>query len=196
MENKRESILDKISSYFFVKNYDYKDPYFTTYDKDSPNIQDYIKNRLEPRITWYDRQSRVNMNRYNSLQVSTLGISAIIPVINVVGGTDIDFAIRILSAFLGGLIAAITGILQLSKAHESWILYRSTAETLIREYNLFMLKVGDYSDDNTKEESRRNSIFIDICEAIMSTEENKYFSLRQHQQQQQQQQKPGTTSNA
>ncbi len=194
MENKHESILDKISSYFFVKNYDYKDPYFTTYYKDSPNIQDYIKNRLEPRITWYDRQSRVNMNRYNSLQVSTLGISAIIPVINVVGGTDFDFAIRILSAFLGGLIAAITGILQLSKAHESWILYRSTAETLIREYNLFMLKVGDYSDDNTKEESRRNSIFIDRCEAIMSTEENKYFSLRQHQQQQQQ--KPGTTSNA
>ena len=57
-----------------------------------------------------------------------------------------------------------------------------------------MLKVGDYSDDNTKEESRRNSIFIDRCEAIMSTEENKYLSLRQHQQQQQQ--KPGTTSNA
>ena len=184
-------MLDKIFSYFFVKNYDNKDPYFITYDNDNPNIQDYIKNRLEPRIRWYDGQSKVNMNRYNSLQVLTLGISAIIPVINVVSG---DFIIRIISALLGGLIAAITGILQLSKAHESWILYRSTAETLIREYNLFKLKSGDYSEDNIKDESKRNNMFVDRCEAIMSTEENRYFSLRQHQPQQQQQ-KPGTPSN-
>jgi hypothetical protein len=186
-------MLDRISSYFFVKNNDNKDPYFITYGNDNPNIQDYIKDRLEPRINWYDNQSKVNMNRYNSLQVLTLGISAIIPLINVVSG---EFVIRIISALLGGLIAAITGILQLSKAHESWILYRSTAETLIREYNLFMLKSGDYSEDNVKEESKRNNIFVDRCEAIMSTEENKYFSLRQHQpQQQRQQQKQGTPSN-
>ena len=50
MQSKHKSILDKIFSYFFVKNYDNKDPYFITYDNDSPNIQDYIKNRLGPRI--------------------------------------------------------------------------------------------------------------------------------------------------
>ncbi len=193
MESKPKSILDKdILLLFSASNYGNKEPYFMIYDKDNPDIQDYIRNRLEPRIKWYDKQSRVNMNRYNTLQLMTLGISATIPVINVVGGTGIDFAIRIFSALLGGIIVAITGIIQLSKAHESWILYRSTAETLIREYNLFMLKSGDYSEESMKEESKRNNVFIDRCEAIMSTEETRYFSLRQHQEQQQQ--KPPTSS--
>ncbi len=120
------------------------------------------------------------MNRYNVLQILTFGISAIIPVVNVVSGLDI--LVRIISALLGGLIAAITGVIQLSKAQESWILYRSTAETLMREYNLYTLKSGDYSEDNIKDDVKRDKLFIERCEIIMSTEETRYFSLHQQHQ--------------
>jgi hypothetical protein len=44
------------------------------------------------------------------------------------------------------MIVAIAGVIQLTKVQESWLLYRSTAETFIREYNLYMLKAGIYSD--------------------------------------------------
>jgi hypothetical protein len=150
--------------------------YVNWYDKENPKISDYIKNRLEPQINWYNSKAKSNMYRYNVLQVLTLGIAALIPIVNVVEGVDI--VIRIISAVLGGMIAAITGLIQLTKAQESWLLYRSTAETLIREYNLYMLKAGDYSEPSLTDE-KRDKLFIERVESIMSSEGTKYFSLRQ-----------------
>ena len=76
------------------------------------------------------------------------------------------------------MIAAITGVIQLTKAQEGWLLYRSTAETLIREYNLYMLKAGDYSESSLTDE-KRNKLFVERAEGIMSNEGTKYISLRQ-----------------
>jgi hypothetical protein len=155
-------------------------PYFNMYGKDTPDVSDYITNRLEPQINWYNNKATDNMYRYNMFQVLTLGISALIPIVNVINFED-NISVRVTSAILGGLIAAITGIMQLTKAQESWILYRSTAETLIKEYNLYMLKSGDYSDSDLTGEAKRKKLFIERCESIMSTEGTKYFSLRQQQ---------------
>ena len=76
------------------------------------------------------------------------------------------------------MIVAIAGVIQLTKAQESWLLYRSTAETLVREYNLFMLKAGDYSELGLTDD-KRNKLFVERAESIMSTEGTKYLSLRQ-----------------
>jgi hypothetical protein len=76
------------------------------------------------------------------------------------------------------MIVGATGILQLTKAQECWIVYRSTAETLKKEYNLYMLKAGDYSDSNLVDE-KRDMLFIERSESIMAMEGTKYFSLRQ-----------------
>ena len=76
------------------------------------------------------------------------------------------------------MIVAIAGVIQLTKAQESWLLYRSTAETLAREYNLYMLKAGDYSEPSLTDE-KRNKLFVERAESIMSTEGTRYVSLRQ-----------------
>ena len=76
------------------------------------------------------------------------------------------------------MIVAIAGVIQLTKAQESWLLYRSTAETLVREYNLFMLKAGDYSEPGLTD-YKRDKLFVERAESIMSTEGTKYLSLRQ-----------------
>ena len=162
---------------FFLKKNDNK-PYFNKYDKVNPDTSDYIKNRLEPQINWYNNKAKDNMYRYNALQILTLVTSSLISIVNVV--SDLDLIIRMLSAVLGGTIAASTGIIQLTKAQETWLLYRSTAETLMKEYNLYMLKAGDYSQQqNSLTEDKRNELFIERCESLMSTEGMKYFSLRQ-----------------
>ena len=150
--------------------------YANWYDKENPNISDYIKNRLEPQINWYNNKAKSNTFRYHVLQLLTLGIAALIPIINVVQGADL--ATRIISAILGSMIVAIAGVIQLTKAQESWLLYRSTAETLVREYNLFMLKAGDYSEPGSTDD-KRDKLFIERAESIMSTEGTKYLSLRQ-----------------
>jgi hypothetical protein len=76
------------------------------------------------------------------------------------------------------MIVAIAGVIQLTKAQESWRLYRSTAETLIREYNLYMLKAGDYSEPSLTDD-KRDKLFVERAESIMSTEGSEYLSLRQ-----------------
>ncbi len=97
-----------------------------TYDNENPDISIYIKNWLEPQINWYNSKAKYNTFRYHVLQLLTIGFAALIPIINVFEGAELS--IRIISAILGSMIVAIAGIIQLTKAQESWLLYRSTAE--------------------------------------------------------------------
>jgi hypothetical protein len=53
------------------------------FDKENPDISDYIKNRLEPQINWYNSKAKSNTFRYHVLQLLKLGIAALIPIINV-----------------------------------------------------------------------------------------------------------------
>jgi len=54
--------------------------------------------------------------------------------------------IKVLSAIFGGMIIVATGVLQLTKAYENWINYRSTAEQLKQEYHLFALEQNNILD--------------------------------------------------
>jgi hypothetical protein len=90
------------------------------------------------------------MIKFYSCQVVIVFFGAIIPVINVLptGDPNLDpNLIKVSSAIFGGTIVVATGLLQLTKAYENWINYRSTAEQLKQEYHLFELKAEDYSDE-------------------------------------------------
>jgi Protein of unknown function (DUF4231) len=95
-----------------------------------------------------------------------------------------DLIVRLVSSILGSMIVGATGILQLTKAQECWIVYRSTAETLKKEYNLYMLKAGDYSDSNLVDE-KRDMLFIERSESIMAMEGTKIFHFVKSQSHQQ-----------
>lgn len=141
-----------------------------------PNISDYMKKRLENQLNWYDKKAKGNLYRYYEIQILVLGVGVLIPIVNVVGGPEM--AIRIISSILGAIIVGATGILQLTKAQESWIIFRSPAETLKKEYNPYMLKAGDYSDPNLTHDNR-DKFFIERSESVMAMEGTKYFSIRQ-----------------
>jgi hypothetical protein len=53
--------------------------------------------------------------------------------------------IGIASSIAAALILGFTTLLQLTKAHENWLLSSRTFERLEREYYLFMLKASPYS---------------------------------------------------
>ena len=84
--------------------------------------------------------------------------------INIIEIPNNDFVIRITSAILASTIVGITSLLQLIKAQESWILWRYTAETLKKEYNLYMLKAGDYSNQDLTD-AARDKMFIERIES-------------------------------
>jgi uncharacterized protein DUF4231 len=151
--------------------------YVDLYDTATPNILDYVKKRLEPQIKWYDNKAKDALYMFYSFQALIIVFGAIIPIINIVNYPD-NTAIRITSSILGGFITIITGFLQLTKAQESWILFRSTAESLKREYHMFMHNSREYSNpDLTQDE--KDKLFVERAESDMLAEGSKYFSLRE-----------------
>src|SRR5918994_1012903 len=157
-----------------------RESYLDIYDNDKPNISDYITNRFERQVNWYHQKATDSRIIFYVCQALIIVFGAIVPIINVVGPNTTDnLAIRITSSILGSLITIIAGFNQLLKAQESWILFRSTAENLKKEYHLFMQRSREYSDPNL-DEQQINKLFIDRAETIMSAEGSRYSSLRQN----------------
>jgi hypothetical protein len=139
----RSNIFSNIKDFFHPQPFEIYD--LNTEHK--ANISDYLKFRFKPQVDWYEKHALSNMQKFYFCQVLIIVVGASIPIINVfgIGGLTNDNGIRIWSSVLGGTITILTGFLQLTKAHENWILYRSTVESLKREYNLFSLDAAEYS---------------------------------------------------
>ena len=71
-----------------------------------------------------------------------------------------------------GIILATTGILQLLKSQENWVLYRSTAEILKKEKELFLNSVGDYSNIG---DENKHKLLVERVESVISSENTKFF---------------------
>src|SRR3990172_9737994 len=102
----------------------------------------YNEQRVVNRINWYDRTAVKNKTNYQRTQLGILVSGILIPIINIISFAPDE--VRLISSILGGIIIGLTGFLQLRKYHENWLLYRSTAESLRREYYFYNNKVGTY----------------------------------------------------
>jgi hypothetical protein len=156
-------------------------PYNFSNDK-HPTVQEYIENRFKDQLEWYEKHSKSSMIKFYLCQVVIVFFGAIIPIINVLptGDPNLDpNLIKVSSAIFGGTIVVATGLLQLTKAYENWINYRSTAEQLKQEYHLFELKAEDYSDENKSKDSKER-LFVEKVESIIRLEGKKYLSTHQH----------------
>jgi hypothetical protein len=85
-------------------------------------------------------------------QIITLIASATIPVVNV--SNFGDFQTRVISSIISGIIVVITGLTQLEKYQENWILYRTSAELLKKEKYFFENSTGEYSNLNESDKER------------------------------------------
>jgi Protein of unknown function (DUF4231) len=141
-----------------------------------PSISDYLQLRFKPQVEWYEKNALSSMQKFYFCQIIIVIAGATIPIINVFGiaGITNDIGIRIWSSILGGTITILTGFIHLTKAHENWILYRSTVESLKREYQLFSLDAGEYSDERDFE--IKGKLFIRRVESTIAAEGTKYLA--------------------
>jgi len=135
---------------------------------------DYKQNRLEDQITWYSQKAQHNKIRFRLCQVMILVAGSIIPIINVAGFGDI--ATRITSSVIGALIVIATGVTQLEKYQENWMIYRTTSELLKKEKYFFENSAGEYSKI---EEEDKKKLLVERVEGIVSSETSKYFTIHQ-----------------
>ena len=99
--------------------------------------EEYIKDRVEDQIVWYDRKSGSNKLCFILLQIATLAGSASVPVFSIFSS---DMWARLTVAILGSATAITTGIVSLFQFREHWIDYRTTAESL--KHEKFMYQTG------------------------------------------------------
>jgi hypothetical protein len=116
-------------------------------------VEQYVSDRLDDQIAWYDRKSGWNQRWFKRLQLAQIIASALVPFISgldekttFLGIGDIRWMLVV--GLLGMLVAIATAAISLFKFQENWVQYRMTAEQLHHERFLFLTGVEPYHDTN------------------------------------------------
>jgi len=126
----------------------------------SKEFEEYLNNRYYKEIEWYDKKAARNNYAYKILEFTLIVLSAIMPVLIVIGGGLLEWALLI-----SVLIAIETSVLKVFKFYENWINYRTTCETLRKELHYYRAKIDDYRDAEDPE-----AMFVNRVEALISRE--------------------------
>lgn len=135
----------------------------------------YLGERLNPQIEYYDKSSRQFKRRYFGLSVLNIIVLALIPIISL--HADSFPVVKVTVALLGAGAAIITGILNLMKFKENWLEYRYTCEALKAEREKHEYQAGEYKGLKFNE---ADALLVERCEAIM-TAEHSTWSTRMKQ---------------
>jgi hypothetical protein len=134
-------------------------------------MEDYLKTRVNDQINWYERKASANKNAYKRSQVLSILCGAAIPILTVFEGQAAIAVSRPLIALLGGTVAVLSAIVSLYKFQEYWVKYRTAAQLLQREKNLFLTQTEPYNSE------RAFPLFVQNCEAIMAAENSEWNQM-------------------
>jgi len=127
---------------------------------DTKSFEEYLKNRYYKEIDWYDRKAILNHWTYQIIQFTLIVLSAIMPVLIFLGEEVLRWAL-----FVSILIIIGTSTLKAFKFYENWINYRTTCETLRKEFFYYKAKINDYENADDLE-----AAFVNRVEALISRE--------------------------
>ena len=130
---------------------------------------EYINERLEEQINWYDKKCIRSQSKYKRLKIIEIILAATIPFLSVFSQDFIQ--ITWIIAGIGGLITIIESWLNISKYHENWIEYRSICETLKHEKYMFLTQTGVYNVEN------HFHLLVERVESIISKENVNWANL-------------------
>ena len=104
---------------------------------------EYLKQRLDDQIDWYDRKSVANQAAYKRLRLIEIIAAASIPLLAGFGrdSATVSFGIGV----LGLIVAVLAGIVGLYRFQENWIEYRTAAESLKGEKYRYLARAEPYA---------------------------------------------------
>ena len=137
---------------------------------DQEAFEQYLKDRYQDQVDWYDAKAGSNQRKFRFLQWSVIVLSAITPILVLVGT---DGWQRGLAVIVAALVAIGTAALRAFKYQENWISYRTTCETLRKEIHYFNANLGEYA-----EAADRQAKFIERVEALVSRENTLWLSTQ------------------
>ncbi len=110
------------------------------------NEQEYLEQRLDDQLNWYDGKSQSNQSSYKRLKMVEFLTAAIIPLCATILADWAYFSWLV--GGLGVIIAVVSASQSHYKYQENWIQYRTTAEQLKHEKYLFMTGVEPYRSED------------------------------------------------
>lgn len=133
------------------------------------DIDNYIINRLNQQINWYDKKSKKHQNWYKILKALEITLSVSIPILSHILSTNF----KITSVILSSGILLCEGMISLFNHQKNWIEYRKTSELLKQEKYMYLFKSGVYRD-----ELYPNITLVERCETIISNENINWANLQ------------------
>lgn len=127
------------------------------------NPEEYMQNRVDDQINWYDKKSQRHQRWYKQLRFVEILAAASIPFLSGYIRPDLP-AIKFTVGLLGVVIAVLAGVTSLNRFQENWVEYRTTCESLRHEKYLFQTGVEPYNVDNPF------SLFVKRIESLISKE--------------------------
>ena len=124
--------------------------------------EEYIEQRLNDQIGWYDRKSTANQRWFKRLRFAEIVAATTIPFLS--GFADKSSSIKIAIGALGVFVAVIASVLGLLQLQVHWMQYRATAELLRKEKFLFLTQTDPYNKDDAFH------LFVQRVEALLSKE--------------------------
>src|SRR5436190_7928378 len=128
--------------------------------------EEYVEQRINDQIGWYDRKSTTNQRWFKRLRFAEIVAAAAIPFLS--GFADNSFPIKIAIGALGVFVAVIASLLGLLQLQVHWIEYRATAESLKREKFLFLSQTEPYDKNDAFH------LLVQRVEALLSKENTEW----------------------
>jgi len=125
---------------------------------------DYLSERLDDQIKWYDRKSKNAKRWHFSMMVVQLVAATSIPVLAAAGAKPAYMAL------MGGISALAAALWGLGQWQPLWVRYRATAEALKHQRYMYLAQAGPYAGGQVQELVRR-------CESLISSEHAVWASL-------------------
>lgn len=125
--------------------------------------EEYIAERVNDAIAWYDKSADKHKKLYLRMRAATVIGGALVPVlVNV----DLPY-VRILTTAISLMVVLLVSLESVYHYREQWTNYRSTEQNLRREYFLFTSKGGAYAN-KTKSDAYQH--FVERVEELIGTE--------------------------
>ena len=128
---------------------------------DKDQFEDYLKSRYGKETNWYDKRAIWNHRAYQIFQWAAIVLSASTAVLVVIGNGPLKW----FAVVVAMLVAISTAALKAFKYQENWISYRTTCETLRKEFHYYEAGIHGYEDAEDKE-----ALFVDRVESLISRE--------------------------
>lgn len=140
------------------------------------DAKEYIEQRVEDQLSWYDNSSQKNQRRHKLTRIIEMASASMIPFLSGASSSLIlGISVSWIIGALGVVIAFTAAFSQLQNYQENWIKYRTVSEALRTEKYRFQTDSSPYNGQD------KFGRFVEKIESLLNEESNQWHNAMQQE---------------